>query len=79
MPHRRPAVGARVKNDSKIENLEEHLDGKDASEDIVKVGQNKIPGEDSRLTSVIKESFQIVHITNHFFPRLGLQLQGQKS
>ena len=68
-----------MKNDSKIENLEEHLDGKDASEDIVKVGQNKIPVYDPSLTTVIKESFHIVHITSRFFPRLGLQLLGQKS
>ena len=38
-----PAVGAWMKNYSKVKNLEKHLDGKDASEDVVKVGQHKIP------------------------------------
>ena len=32
-----------MKNDSKIEDLEKHLDGKDASEDVVEVGENLIP------------------------------------
>ena len=35
-----------MKNDSKIEDLEKHLDGKDTSEDVVKVGQHKVPDHD---------------------------------
>ena len=38
-----PAVGTGMENDSKVENLEKHLDGKDASEDVVEVGENLIP------------------------------------
>ena len=38
-----PAVGTGMENDSKVENLEKHLDGKDASEDVVEVGEDLIP------------------------------------
>ena len=54
-----PAVGARMKNDSEVENLEKHLDGKDASEDIVKVGQHKIPegDDDEYLIMMMMKNF----------------------
>ena len=32
-----------MKNDSKIEDLEKHLDGKDASEDVVEVCEHHVP------------------------------------
>ena len=33
-----------MKNDSEVENLEEHLDREDASEDVVEVGQHHVSG-----------------------------------
>ena len=48
-----------MKNDSEVKNLEKHLDGKDASEDIVKVGQHKIPegDDDEYLIMMMMKNF----------------------
>ena len=65
-----------MKNDSKIEDLEKHLDGKDASEDVVKVGQHKIPDHDGDDKSCKDANFVM---TCHFFPQQDLQQPKQKS
>ena len=48
-----PAIGAGVKNDSEVKNLEKHFDREDASEDVVEVGQHHVPGHDGDLWTVI--------------------------
>ena len=79
-----------MKNDSKVKNLEKHLDCKDASEDVVKVGQHKIPDhdgddnddddaneDDEKFLKSCKDANFVM--TCHFFPQQDLQQPKQKS
>ena len=71
-----------MKNYSEVENLEKHLDGKDASEDVVKVGQHKIPdhiGDDDDEKFLKRCNDANFVMTCHFSPQQGLQQPEQKS
>ena len=68
-----------MKNYSKIKNLEKHLDGKDASEDVVKVGQHKIPDRDDDEKFLERCNDANFVMTCHFSPQRGLQQPEQRN